>query len=529
MRQFLYLSVLSVLHSLFGFADVSVQAAARSEIITSRRQFSIPFRFDQQELKRLNAQKVHLFLSRDQGRSWKQVATAELSESQFLFQPDSDGDYWFSVAVSDAEQVMHPEPSLNPPGLKIVVDRTPARMELNVSLKPGRQLELSWKVSDAHPVVNSLELSFRNSSEDPWNRVYVKKKLAGRTSWKIRRGQSPEIRGRFVDAAGNVTEKIVKLAATVPEQTDHANQLANSNFNVRHVHNRSPVKDNSNPSSIQLSSARQEHAVQPILTLPGQVDANSIPSGNSQVSPIVTGNSAAGSIERSPVENISSDMSATQVSQPTYHNLETTRYMNSHQFEIDYQVAGVGPSGVSVVELFVTQDNGQQWWRYGVDADLKSPMTVQVPEDGRYGFHFRIHSGVGNAEPPPQPGQKPQIDLIVDSSKPHIQLLNSFQGRGERIDTVTVQWQYADNYPAENPISIFYSGSRLGPWQQAEGALKNVGTHSFRIPRNAPTKLYLKIVARDAAGNLAEEVSRKPLLIDRARPTARVITIEPVP
>ncbi len=528
MRQFLYLSVLAALHSIFGFADVSVQAAAHSEIITSRRQFSIPFRFDQQELKRLNAQKVHLFLSRDQGQSWRQIATAELSESQFIFQPDSDGEYWFSVAVSDAEQVMHPEPSLNPPGLKIVVDRTPAKMDLKVSLKPGRQLELSWKVSDAHPVVNSLDLSFRNSSEDPWNRVYVKKKLAGRTSWKIRTGQYPEIRGRFVDAAGNVTEKIVKLTAAKPEQNDKANQLARSDFSANGTRNQIPVMDET-PSSIRLSSARQEHATQPILTLPGQVDANSIPSGNSQVSPTATGNSAAGSIERPPVENISSDRSAAQVSQPTYHNLETTRYMNSHQFEIDYQVAGVGPSGVSVVELFVTQDNGQQWWRYGVDADLKSPMTVQVPEDGRYGFHFRIHSGVGNAEPPPQPGQKPQIDLIVDSSKPHIQLLNSFQGRGERIDTVTVQWQYADNYPAEKPISIFYSVSRLGPWEQAEGALKNVGTHSFRIPRNAPSKLYLKIVARDAAGNLAEEISEKPLLIDRARPTARVITIEPVP
>ncbi len=509
MRQFLYLSVLTI--SFFGLANLSVQAAARSEIVTSRNQFTIPFRFDQQELKRLHAQKVHLFLSRDQGQTWKQVATAGLDESQFLFQPTSDGDYWFSVAISDTEQVMHPEPSLTPPGLKIVVDRTRAKMDLNVKLKPGRQLELNWRITDAHPDVNSLELKFRNSVDDKWIPVYIKKQLAGKTSWKIRAGQYPEIQGRFTDAAGNVTEKIVKLTPATDAQVDHLAQTAAT---------KKPVIQLSSASHgplIQPMTKTLEHnkTEQPKLSLPTEKQQNQ----NRPSRPV------NGDAYHSAFKHASA---ASQVSQTAYRNLETTRYMNAHQFDIDYQVAGVGPSGVGVVELFVTQDNGNQWWRYGVDADLKSPMTVQVPEDGRYGFHFRIHSGVGNAEAPPQPGQKPQIDLIVDSSKPQIQLLNSFQGHGENINVVTVQWNFSDNYPVEKPISIYYSSSRLGPWEQTEGALKNTGTYSFKLPRNTPTKLHLKIVARDAAGNMTEAISEKPLLIDRAQPTARIITIEPV-
>ena len=507
MRQFLYLSVLTI--SFFGLANLSVQAAARSEIVTSRNQFSIPFRFDQQELKRLHAQKVHLFLSRDQGQTWKQVATARLDESQFLFQPTSDGDYWFSVAISDTEQVMHPEPSLTPPGLKIIVDRTRAIMDLNVKLKPGRQLELNWRVSDAHPNVNSLELKFRNSVDDKWIPVYIKKQLAGKTSWKIRAGQYPEIQGRFTDAAGNVTEKIVKLTPA-------------TNAGVVHAQNHAEAPKN---RSIQLSSASHGSSTQTMLISPGQKKTER-PKVSLQPEKQQDQNRPSKPAHGS--ESHSSFKHAPVAPQPNYRNLETTRYMNAHQFDIDYQVAGVGPSGVGVVELFVTQDNGNQWWRYGVDADLVSPMTVQVPEDGRYGFHFRIHSGVGNAEAPPQPGQKPQIDLIVDSSKPQIQLLNSFQGHGENINVVTVQWNFSDNYPIEKPISIFYSSSRLGPWEQTEGALKNTGTYSFNLPRNTPTKLHLKIVARDAAGNMTEAISEKPLLIDRAQPTARIITIEPV-
>ncbi len=516
MRQFLYLSALTII--LLRSADLSIQAAER-EIVTSRSQFTIPFRFDQQELKRLNAQKVHLFLSRDRGQTWKQVDSAGLNEKQFLFQPDSDGDYWFSVAVSDAEQVMHPEPSLAPPGLKIIVDRTRAEMDLNVQLKPGRRLELSWRVNDAHPLVDSLELKFRNSADDKWIPVYVKKQLAGKTSWRIQAGQYPEIRGRFTDAAGNVTEKIVKLTPAVHDQID---QLPGEEV----VHARNSAGPAGNPHSIQLSSASNVPAIEPMTASPRHSKAVQTSSGwQTESLPEKTAAPASGLINQSPWKQ---QTVASPVSQSEYQHLETTRYMNAHQFDIDYQVAGVGPSGVGVVELFVTQDNGRQWWRYGVDADLTSPMTVKVPEDGRYGFHFRIHSGVGNAEPPPQPGQKPQIDLIVDSSKPQIQLLNSFQGHGENINVVTVQWKFSDDHPAEKPISIFYSGSRLGPWEQTEGALKNTGTYSFTLPRNTPAKLHLKIVGRDAAGNIAETISEKPLLIDRARPTARVIMIEPV-
>ena len=512
MRQLLYLSALIV--TFISCENSQAQTAKKlPEIVTSRSEFSIPFRFDQQELTRLNARKVHLFLSQNRGQTWKQAQTASLNQNQFIYKPETDGEYWFSVAISDEDGVMHPEPALNSPGLKVSVDRTKPDLNLSVKLSPGRQLELSWRVLDAHPDVSTLELEFRNTPDDKWNRVYVKKQLAGKTAWRIRADQYPEIRGRFADAAGNFTEEIVKLE-NLSEKNQRPALVAGLYDSPANSGPASLAKIN----SIEISSGTAGPVMQPQLSVPAQL--NNVTQLNDVAQP-----------EVEQVQNrLQSNQrpAVSQSYQSSYNDLGSVRYMTTHQFEIEYQVAGVGPSGIGIVELFITQDNGARWWRYGIDQDLKSPMVVETPEDGRYGFHFRIHSGVGNSERPPQPGQKPQIDLIVDSKKPNIEFLKSKQGHGDQINHVTVQWNYYDDYPAEKPISLYYASNLNGPWELVEGGLKNTGSHSFTLPRNAPPKLHLKLSARDAAGNTSEAISNKTLMIDLARPTARIITVDPI-
>ncbi len=81
--------------------------------------------------------------------------------------------------------------------------------------------------------------------------------------------------------------------------------------------------------------------------------------------------------------------------------------MNNRVFEIDYTVEDVGPSGVGAVDLFVTEDGGQQWFRYGSDSDLKSPFQVDSMGEGTFGFAVRVRNGLGISDPPPQPGNCP--------------------------------------------------------------------------------------------------------------------------
>jgi hypothetical protein len=42
------------------------------------------------------------------------------------------------------------------------------------------------------------------------------------------------------------------------------------------------------------------------------------------------------------------------------------------------------------------------------------------------------------------------------------------------------------------------------------------------VPAGLPPRVYLKVTARDAAGNIREVVTRDPILVDLVKPKARI-------
>ncbi len=51
--------------------------------------------------------------------------------------------------------------------------------------------------------------------------------------------------------------------------------------------------------------------------------------------------------------------------------------VNSRSFDLEYDVEGVGPSGIARVELWGTRDGGRSWSSYGIDNDNRSPILRQ--------------------------------------------------------------------------------------------------------------------------------------------------------
>ncbi|MCA9081454.1 MAG: hypothetical protein KDA58_12900, partial [Planctomycetaceae bacterium] len=213
--------------------------------------------------------------------------------------------------------------------------------------------------------------------------------------------------------------------------------------------------------------------------------------------------------------------------QPLSTNRTGERRVNSSQFRIDYSLKSVGPSGVRSVNLYITENGGQTWFHYDADPDRRSPIDVSVPHDGVYGFAFRVESGAGLVATPPQPGDAPELTIVVDQVAPTTELL-PLQHSGA-ADQIAIRWVAQDLDLHELPVSLYYSSGPAGPWTLIAGNLANTGRYDWRLPRlDASERLYVRIEVRDQAGNIGRSDAPRPLILDFSQPGVEVLNIEPL-
>lgn len=229
-------------------------------------------------------------------------------------------------------------------------------------------------------------------------------------------------------------------------------------------------------------------------------------------------------------------------------SVELTRaqVINTLRFDLNYQVEHRGPSGISRLDLWVTRDDGRSWvwWSQhnGQESAVKvnlSTATNTRPE-GLYGFRIVPVSGAGLSEASPTPGDAPDIRVVVDVTAPDVKVLPPVSDASSP-DALVLQWEATDQNFGDDPIALEWSNSPTGPWRpvvEGDGVvqvgavsgvaarrLPNTGRYPWRVPTGLPPRIYLKVTARDAAGNTTERVTREPLLIDLAKPRAKITGI----
>ncbi|HET6425955.1 MAG TPA: hypothetical protein VFG20_19855, partial [Planctomycetaceae bacterium] len=205
------------------------------------------------------------------------------------------------------------------------------------------------------------------------------------------------------------------------------------------------------------------------------------------------------------------------------------RLVNTRHFQLGYTVDEVGPSGIGSVELFITQDNGRKWFRYGEDADHTSPFDVKLNQDGEYGFTIRVRSGAGLSNDPPTPGELPSMNVCVDLTPPALELLSVEQGRGQELNQILIRWRSQDAHPSDKAISLYYSANPNGPWEPISTWRQDTGSFAWGVGPGVPGQVFVRVMARDAAGNISKVDSTQPLLVDLTRPTARIVDVETSP
>ncbi len=206
----------------------------------------------------------------------------------------------------------------------------------------------------------------------------------------------------------------------------------------------------------------------------------------------------------------------------------TPKEVSSRTFALEYALEEVGRWGVSKVELWGTRDHGQTWQCYATDDDNRSPIQVTVDGEGLYGFRIVVYSAAGTGTFPPRAGERPELWVAVDLHRPTVELTSIEPGSGNQADYLVLRWQAEDDNLEERPISLFYSSRPAGPWSTMATGLENTGEYAWRLERHVPARFYLRLEARDTAGNLAAYQTAEPVLLERPRPTGRIEGVHPV-
>src|SRR5205823_13601953 len=76
------------------------------------------------------------------------------------------------------------------------------------------------------------------------------------------------------------------------------------------------------------------------------------------------------------------------------------RMVNSKRVSLNYEIKDVGPSGISAVELWYTQD-GKRWEKFDTANQPRPPLVIEVKDDALYGFTLVARNGIGLGKRPP--------------------------------------------------------------------------------------------------------------------------------
>ncbi len=494
-------------------------------IPTRQTAFAIPFTINPGE----PPTEVQLLISTDQGKNWQVYDRRAPTAREFLFRGSRDGEYWFSVRTIDSAGAAHPsgDPKAE---LMVLLDTIQPKVDFHAVVGPSGEIATTWGIFDENLDAETFQIHFqaivaRSEPTPPWQQVAVEKPVGsskkqtfnGKTTWWPKTtSQAVTVRAVVRDLAGNAAE--VNRRVFLPRVASRGSGQPDLNSTT--------FVPPPNPFERRLSANND--------SLPWHDQGKS---------------GAATTVQPNPTPQISNNFAnfrseEEQGSQTTMQKKaddqivrrrwkdrlpagERLRMTNTTQFNLDYDVDAVGPSGVAKVELWATKDGGQTWENWGIDNDRQSPFTVEVDGEGLYGFSVSITSGLGFTSPPPNPGDLADIWVGVDLTKPTVQINAAPLGSGVNAGQVIIQWSATDQHFDERPISLFYSGPGGQKWIPIATDQPNTGTFNWRVDPSIGHEVHLLLQARDEANNISEHQLPQAINIEGLRPRGRIKGFQP--
>ena len=202
---------------------------------------------------------------------------------------------------------------------------------------------------------------------------------------------------------------------------------------------------------------------------------------------------------------------------------------NSPRVYLDYQIDSMGASGVG---------RGRDLDDFGQGPELAENRRGQGPQEPRRGEpargrrlrrHPRGHQWARLRRHRPQPTDPADYWVEVDVTRPNGEIMG-IRPSGADDGSLIVSWNARDKKLAVEPIDLFFSTSREGPWAPIAKGIKNDGTYRWMPPRDVAAHAFIRMSIHDQAGNTFTCETAQPVALDDlSRPRGRVLGVSTTP
>jgi hypothetical protein len=519
------------------------QAPASDVSYLSEREFQIPITLPNDPAFQAEIDQLFLYVSTDEGKTWRQEAVASPRDKQFPFYARQDGSYWFNVSVQDKmKRSFPPDITKAEPALKVVVDTKKPVVKFTATERQGDVVTVSWEIRDEHVDMATCQLEYSTSEAPTWYMVPVTSpSLTGQKRWSMSTPGKVTVRLTVEDLAGNVGVTTADLASEPPPALAlNSSSPPPPAAPAMHRPPAAPVESpfptqnwQKNPVPNEPAPMRTENPAYRQPEPPARMASYNTPPAEEVTLPRVIATSkmppapAAWTAAHSPHAVSPASVEPTP---PRPRRSKSAgppmQYANQLHLDLNYE-AKAGPSGIGEVQLWMTQDEGHTWRRFAEDPDLESPFAVDVPGEGTYGFSLVIRSkgGIykGNKQTP-LPGEAPEVSVEVDCTAPVAEMY-AVEADPRRKDALFLQWKASDKNLAAKPISLRWAEKPAGPWQDIAVDIPNTGRHEWLMPAKLPYRIFLRLEVRDLAGNTCVAETDQPVLVDLVEPDGGITGI----
>jgi hypothetical protein len=206
------------------------------------------------------------------------------------------------------------------------------------------------------------------------------------------------------------------------------------------------------------------------------------------------------------------------------------RLSTSRRFAWEYEIQRRDPEDRPLrVELWSTRDGGVTWQRAGIDTDGASPIDVSLPASGLYGFRLEIAADAHEAEITPPSGTPPETWVAIDDVPPEVDLEAAATTLPDGRTGVDIRYTSRDELLAPRSVKVSFSPHADGPWSTIASGLDTEGIHRWEPERSVPARAFIRVEARDVAGNPGHAVTTEAVTVSAPRVTGQLRGLRELP